>query len=421
MYMKPILLFTIVLFSLSLQAQSFSETIKTSNAASNKRVVSFDPKVDTFLNNDKASIGFNNNATISAFSITGNVAGTVVSPVVQVMNSGTSPVASFDVTIDYNGAQYTRSLTFIDLQPDDSMDIGLANAFPLVPGSLTATATVANVNGTVDDDPSDNQAMLTIDPIVPAAGKVVVAETIVGTWAGYCPRGYVFMDEFEQELGPYGVVIDVHISDIMAVQSYADDIYNLITVFPGTVVDRDVATDPSLVRNDLIARLQTPPTAFLSTHSWWDEGARELRVIITADFQAAANDEYKLAVVLSEDGVTGTSFNYDQTNDYSGGGFGPMGGYESLPNPVPASDMVYNRVARAIEPSFGGDAASFPAVVNAGDTYSRTYNFNIPESWDEGRITVIGLMMNPAGSIDNASKSGLGENDTLFESGFEGL
>jgi hypothetical protein len=46
-----------------------------------------------------------------------------------------------------------------------------------------------------------------------------------------------------------------------------------------------------------------------------------------------------------------------------------------LPNPVPAAQMVYNHVARAIQPSFEGFANSFPTTVNAGDAHVVNFLF----------------------------------------------
>ena len=74
-------------------------------------------------------------------------------------------------------------------------------------------------------------------------------------------------------------------------------------------------------------------------------------------------------------------------------GNGVMGGFETLGNPVPAAQMVYDHVARAIEPSFGGFANSFPATVNAGETHTVNGYFDIPAGWDENEIHIIGLLI----------------------------
>lgn len=366
----------------------------------------------------------NNNAAVSGLLMNSNIVGIDAMPTVTVVNAGSSAITSFDVTIDYNGNQYTESVSGQSIPSTSSMDVDFATGIPLVAGNMNVTATVSNVNGGAsDDDPSDDAISISINPVVPAPGKMVVGEEGTGTWCQWCPRGAVFMDRFEQDYGPFWAGIAVHNGDPMTVASYDAGIGGLISGYPSALVDRVGDVDPSAMANDFFTRLQTPPTAFISTTSTWDATTRELEVTITADFQAAANSNYKLAVVLTEDGVTGTGSGYAQSNAYAGGSNGVMGGYENLPSPVPASQMVYDHVARAIEPSFGGDATSFPATVNSGESHSKTYTFTLPADWDEQKIHIIGMMMDPTGKIDNASKSGIEALATLtdLEQTFKGF
>jgi hypothetical protein len=86
-----------------------------------------------------------------------------------------------------------------------------------------------------------------------------------------------------------------------------------------------------------------------------------------------------------------------------------MGGYELLPNPVPAAQMVYNHVARKIAPSFGGFAGSFPASVNTGESHTVNFTFVLPAGWDENEMHIIGLLVAPNGTIDNAGKATIAE------------
>lgn len=377
--------------------------------------------VDDISFNHEPYTPSNSNAAIYGLNVAGNIAGLPANPTVEVINAGVSTIASFDVTVDYNGAQYTRSLTNLDLPSTSSMAVVFSDAIPLVPGSLPFTATVSNVNGAIaDDDPSDDAAMVTINPLVPAVGKVVVAEAATGTWCPWCPRAAVYMDRFEQDFGRFGIGIEIHNGDPMSNQAYSQAISNMIPGYPSALVDRGVVADPGLMSSELLARLTSLPTAFLSTSNVWDAVTRELRVTITAEFQFAANSDYKLAVVLTEDGVIGSSSDYNQANAYSGGANGPMGGFELLPSPVPAASMVYNRVARAIEPSFAGDATVFPENVFAGEIYSRTFWFDLEPSWNAEEINVIGLLIDPSGEIDNASKARLADREILIlKSGFE--
>lgn len=349
----------------------------------------------------------NLNAAAGGLNMNGNIEGLNVNPTATVVNGGLNDITSFDATLDYNGNQYVENVTGITLTSTNSYEVTFSQLVPLVAGSNTATLTISNVNGGSDDDASDDDITITVDPVVPAAGKVVVGEEGTGTWCGWCPRGTVYMDQYKAEYGQYWAGIAVHNGDPMVVTEYDNGIGALIGGYPSALVDRGGDVDPSAMSNDFFSRLQTAPTALISNDITWDDATRQLDVTVNANFQAAANNNYRLACVLTEDGVTGTTSQWAQANYYAGGGNGPMGGYENLPNPVPASQMIYDHVARAIEPSFAGDNSVFPATVNNGETHSGTYSFTLPAEWNEGNIHVIGMLIDPTGRIDNAGVSSI--------------
>ena len=86
-----------------------------------------------------------------------------------------------------------------------------------------------------------------------------------------------------------------------------------------------------------------------------------------------------------------------------------MGGYELLADPVPASLMVYDHVARGILPSFEGQQNSFPATVSSGDAHVLTFLFNIDPSWDIAKMHIIGMLIDDNGKIDNVGKTTIEE------------
>lgn len=348
------------------------------------------------------------NAALSGIDMGGNIATQVVNPVVSVLNGGSTPLTSFDVVLNYNGTPYTQNITGQNIASLASYQVTFTN-ITLAPGSNVATATVSNVNGGTDNDPADNSTSITVSPVVPAAGKMVVGEEGTGTWCQWCPRGAVYMDLFEQEFGDFWAGIAVHNADPMTVAEYDAGMGSLIGGYPSALVDRGTDIDPSSMGPDFYSRLQTAPKALITNGATWDPATRMLYVSVSADFQAAANNNYKITCVLTEDGVTGTTSAYNQSNAYAGGGNGVMGGFEALPNPVPAAQMVYDHVARAIQPSFTGYANSFPTTVNAGDVYTVNFLYILPATWDETKIHIIGMMMDPAGRIDNAGKATITE------------
>jgi hypothetical protein len=340
----------------------------------------------------------------------GNIATNSVVPAFKLRNLGLTAITSFDMSINYNGSTLNQSYSGLNMASLAEQSFTFTNPITLSAGSQLMTFTVSNVNtGGADDDAADDVSSITVNPVVPAAGKMVVGEEGTGTWCQWCPRGAVYMDLFEQDFSDFWAGIAVHNADPMAVATYDTGMGTLIGGYPSALVDRGGDVDPSGMGPDFYSRLQTAPKAFITNGATWDPATRMLYVSVTSDFQGSANSNYKIACVLTEDGVTGTGSAYNQSNAYAGGGNGVMGGYELLPSSVPASQMVYDHVARAIQPSFEGFANSFPATVNAGDVHTVNFLYILPASWDETKIHIIGMMIDPAGRIDNAGKATITE------------
>ena len=337
-------------------------------------------------------------------------------PTVKVVNGGSTAITSLKVDLTYNGSTTTQNVTGVNIATAGVYNVSLPTTV-LAAGALPITAVVYNVNGGAGDNtPSNDTLIELINPIVPAPGKMVVGEEATGTWCQWCPRGAVFMDLFETKYQDFWAGIAVHNGDPMTVTEYDAGIGTLIGGYPSALVDRLGDVDPSGMSSDFFTRLQTAPKATLVNGATWDATSRVLNVSVRYNFALAANGNYKSACVLTEDGVTGTGAGWSQSNAYAGGNNGVMGGFESLPSPVPAAQMVYDHVARAIAPSFTGMTGIFPATVNAGDAHIVNYSFTLPAGWDENEIQIIGLLIDPTGKIDNAGSADI---TTAVANGYE--
>jgi len=337
----------------------------------------------------------------------GGIAGQSSNVECTVRNLGSDDITSFDIEYTYNGmAPVQESVGPITLLSLATYSHTFATPVTLVAGSLPLTVTISNVNGAgTDANPGDDAKSITINPVVPAAGKVVLGEEATGTWCGWCPRGAVYMDYMSATYPDFWAGVAVHNNDPMTDAVYDAGLNPLIGgSYPNLVVDRGAANDPSAVEQSFLQQIVIPPTAFLANGATYDASTRVLEVSVDVDFQLAASGNWKVAVVLTEDGVTGTAGNYNQVNYYAGGGNGAMGGYETLPDPVPAAQMVYDHVGRVISPSFDGKGNIFPTAINAGDSYTVCFSFTLPASWDDSKIHVISFLRNPNGSIDNAAQ-----------------
>jgi hypothetical protein len=218
------------------------------------------------------------------------------------------------------------------------------------------------------------------------------------------------MNQFEEKYDPYWCGIVIHSEDPMNYSEYMTGMNDYhLGGFPRALIDRWHDVDPSGMSPDFFERVQVPPVATIVNGATWDSITRLLHVSVTSNFVLPAYGNYKVACVLTEDEVTGSGPGWSQRNAYAGGNYGVMGGFETLSDPVPSSTMVYDHVARAIAPSFTGMPNSFPNYVQAGESYTTSLTFTLPAEWDETKINIIGMILDPTGKIDNAGRSTIAE------------
>lgn len=357
------------------------------------------------------------NAMVASLDMGGEIASQNVSPTISILNAGQTALTSFDVNLNYNGQNYTQNITGVNVASIASYTVNIP-ALQLVAGLNSALVTISNINGGNDDNAADNTLTQEVDPVVPAAGKIVVGEEATGTWCQWCPRGAVFMDMFAADYHGFWAGVAVHNGDPMTVTDYDAGIGTLIGGYPSALVDRVGDVDPSQMGSDFFTRLQTAPKGVLTNGATWDPATRILNVSVSTEMLQATTGAYKVACVLTEDGVTGTGSGYNQSNAYAGGNNGAMGGFESLPSPVPAAQMVYDHVARAIAPSFTGQTGVIAATTTVGDNYTANFSFTLPATWDETQMHIVGMLIDPQGQIDNAGYTNINE---AVQNGYVGL
>jgi hypothetical protein len=357
------------------------------------------------------------NAMVASLDMGGEIASQNVSPTISILNAGQTALTSFDVNLNYNGQNYTQNITGVNVASIASYTVNIP-ALQLAAGLNSALVTISNINGGNDDNAADNTLTQEVDPVVPAAGKIVVGEEATGTWCQWCPRGAVFMDMFAADYHGFWAGVAVHNGDPMTVTDYDAGIGTLIGGYPSALVDRVGDVDPSQMSSDFFTRIQTAPKGVLTNGATWDPVTRILNVSVSTEMLQATTGSYNVACVLTEDDVTGTGSGYNQSNAYAGGNNGVMGGFEGLSNPVPAAQMVYNHVARAIAPGFAGQTGVIAASTTVGDNYTANFSFTLPATWDETQMHIVGMLIDPQGQIDNAGYTNINE---AVQNGYVGV
>lgn len=244
-------------------------------------------------------------------------------------------------------------------------------------------------------------AMLTIS--IGFAQKNVLVEELTGTWCQWCPRGIYYGDSLCQTHDNV-IFIAIHCSDPMANDTYyqASGLVGAPSANIGRrFMDQETQTWFAKVEQES----QIAPKANMNVVCDYNPATRQLTATVIATALENMSGDYRFAVILTEDGVTGPAPSYNQSNSYSGGGHGPMGGYESLPNPIPAERIAYDHVGRELLCDYGGLTGSFPTSLEAGSMASYDFTYTLNEDYDYNYVRAIGLLIAPDGTVENAAKS----------------
>lgn len=305
-------------------------------------------------------------------------------------NIGVQTIESVMLDVTINGEESTTEITGLSIDQFETSMVSLDDLGITEPSIYEMDITVVSINGEVDENMGDNSASTSFFGVADSPKRNTVAEEATGTWCTWCPRGAVFM-EFMKEAYPDDFVgIAVHNNDPMAVSEYDAGLTSLpgFLGFPSVPMDRVSVIDPSDLEAFHAQNVSRTSPASVDFEYEYDETSRLVTVNATVTAHTSLRtDIHKLALVITEDHVTGTGSGYDQVNAYAGGGQGPMGGYENLPNPVPASMMVYEDVARAIVGGFSGRDSSVEDVEFGGQS-TYTFQYIVPDEVDDMNVSL---------------------------------
>ena len=237
------------------------------------------------------------------------------------------------------------------------------------------------------------------------AQKNVLIEEHTGTWCQNCTGGIYYGDSL---LKKYDNVIFVAIHSKPIDPMNYEEYYSSVSYLgaPEANINRHHRGESIyhwFEKTEL--EMQTGYSANVSVANQYNADTRTLSATVTVEALAELNSNYHIGGIVIEDAVTGSTQAYNQSNIYSGGGYGPIGGFENLPNPIPYYRMAYDHVARKLLAGYQGQSNSIPAILPAGGTASAEFTYVIPEGYNPNYIRVIGYLVAPDGTIDNSAIS----------------
>lgn len=336
-----------------------------------------------------------------AVSSTKTIAGTIV-------NNGSAPITAFTASYTDGTANGSSNFTGLNVNYGQTYNFTIAT-----PYSITA-ATQANLKVYVNLASDANHTNDTLKTQVAGYSFLpnhkVVYEEATGTWCGFCVRGLVFMDSLQvsQLTANTTVRIAVHNGDPMVSTAYDAAVSALVGGYPTILVDRAFSGDPSDAFTAYTDHINDFGLGDLTLTQSYNSTNRLITATVNANLASSftnnnTTNDYRLAVVITEDMVHGTATGYDQHNYYTGNAYGPLSGaghdFAAETDPVPAARMYYNFVARTILGGFSGQANSLPSTIVAGSTYSKSFTYTVPAAYDVTKMKINALLIDAKNNI----------------------
>jgi hypothetical protein len=345
----------------------------------------------------------------------------------SIRNLGKDTINTIEYTWTDGKSTYTENLTGLNLFPLKSVAIAPKDAYTASAKANVITYNITKVNGKTDEDITNDKKSITVNVVVPAKGKKIIAEEATGTWCQWCPRGHVAMNSMAKEYPDHFIGIAVHGNgtDPMKIQDYADAIVG--TGYPSAFVNRTNQIDPGNLEGYFFERIVEAAQAKVEPKVTFETKSREMKIDFKVTFNAdVKKGDYKFVAVVLEDSIKGTTTAYNQSNAYAGGASGVMGGYEKLANPVLAAKMFYNHTARKVLTNVAGDALK--SNPKEGDVSNLSYSFVIPATSREKHVEVVGFVLDSEGKVVNGEvidfadfKTFVGTNDLTEHPYFEAM
>ncbi len=369
-------------------------------------VLNTDPAANTAFEGVEAGL-MNFNATQGI-----QIAGTDIKTSVLLYNVGKDTITSIEYTLSGNNGTETEELTGLNIAPKKSFTIDIPNEVTLADGNNSITLTLNKVNGKDDELTCNNTVEASFSAVKPADHRKVLLEEGTGTWCGWCPRGAVFLKAISPAYDDYMIPIAVHNGDPMVVKTYDNEVtsFSGFTGFPGMIVDRRIVVDPSAALAPGLTYLRETPDATLSIGAKEPDDDGNMEISVSVDYLQATPKGYSMILTIVEDQVKGTTAQYNQANYYSGGNSGAMGGYENLPNPVPAAQMVYEHVARSHD-----HAVKNMAATEVGEKVVKNYTVKLDPTWKKDDIKIVAVLLNSSNQVSNANDESI---EDAVENGF---
>lgn len=302
-----------------------------------------------------------------------------------IINHGRSDIEEIEYTYTFGETSKSGSLTL-----ETPIPMGGKTAVVSIPvepgetlGAFPLKITIDKCNGGENTDKLRTaEGTLNVWNMLPIANPLV--EEYTGLGCGYCPRGYVAMEEMPNFYGDRFIGLAYHSEDYesgcMVVMPNKDFPFE-VPGFPYGTINRSTGMDPSAFPSRWPSFAEEIAPAEIDVTLDWDNDSKT-RVVAKTNVTFAGNLDninYRIAVALVADGLKNDD--WKQNNYFAGKE--PVGVASDLwkiftDGAAKVSGLTFNDVVAYFK-EVKGIEGSVPSKVNAGQTITLDYPVNLGE------------------------------------------
>ena len=359
-----------------------------------------------------------------------------VSVPVTLAGEGMEPVTSIGYTITTGSTTTEHQLELSD--PVTFM----MSAEVLVPIDADASVGESNkvfkltkVNGVANECTTGNmQASGKLVTVAKKPKVVPVVEEATGTWCGWCARGIPGLALLNKIYRDDVITLAVHgggNGDPMILDNYQLDAFS----YPSCTINRGEVVDPyygsgstafGISREVEAVQRSYVPAGIEVTADWADANQTKISVKATTTFvENVSNANYRIGYVLAEDGLSGTTPGWYQSNYYAGSSLKDDNLVNLTGGESKITNVVYNYIPVAAYEPFEGIEGSVPATITKDVAMEHAYTIDIAGNdriQDKQKLSVVALLIDKdTKKIVNAAKFKFDKESDAGSAGFQFL
>lgn len=331
-------------------------------------------------------------------------------------NHGSAPISSISYEYSFGSQTGSGSWTATEQIPG-GFGWGARSIITLpeaqATGEATFSFTVTKVNGKPNQSLSGS-CETEAEALDFIAVNRPLVEEFTGLHCGWCPRGYVMMEQGKLYYGDQFVGLAYHSTDYESGAMTCIDSSDFpisISGYPAASINRSAQIDPGSVLSRWVSIASQPASCDVSVDlSWADDSHTTLKAVSKVRFLRDIDDcRYAWSVALLADGLSDPKWeqsnayaDYSAEGEYTGPFWDLFVGKDSHVSGLTFNDIV------VWYPEIKGIAGSLPESVKAGEYYE--YETLIPVDevvnlqgehivTDFGKVRAVGIVLDKVGGV----------------------